>query len=533
MRTIALLGVLLCAGAVSAAHVYIPFTNVLTETGQDQGLWLADSDHLGSPPIQVTDQLLDGPATFNLAVLHDWTLDPATRLATRLTPRMAVYGVGGRLFKVDLQHAGPAEQLTNGTYQELCSLLALDQRPFNESKAFVQAIVQPVGSPNTCADNLGTVTWLIPASAGARTAAIVEPAFWNVLGAFTDPADGKFVEWLVWTGTEVAAYSDDFRSHRPILTGIPQGFGPVPMLRIDSTFFLSATVVSDAGSQTDTVFRVTPASSSVVGNFTRAASSFCNGSSLGSLPDRKTGKIVFTEPTDTGYALFTAPLSGGRATQIYADDSVFNCGSVAGDAISKGFAGVTVFEGLTGREHAIGVNESGPVTQTPVHLAGDANSTADVHYTIDGHLWVDVLTLSPVRTRSTLVVDGDGTKVLSFAAGLSGDVVGGNAVSGDQSALQRERVYLFSAAPGHCAGGTLSLVNPITFDSVAVDGLPADTCSVFAFGYPPASTGSVTTPGGSEPVQIDPATHRLHQLAEASFDGTFSNLEQILFYPFN
>jgi hypothetical protein len=69
MRRLSLLALLCFSRSASAAHNYVPFTNILI-SGAPQGLWLADSDAPGVPPVQVTNQNLDGPLGVNAAIFH-------------------------------------------------------------------------------------------------------------------------------------------------------------------------------------------------------------------------------------------------------------------------------------------------------------------------------------------------------------------------------------------------------------------------------------------------------------------------------
>jgi hypothetical protein len=135
--------------------------------------------------------------------------------------------------------------------------------------------------------------------------------------------------------------------------------------------------------------------------------------------------------------------------------------------------------------HAIGVNEAGPATQTKVLLAGDANSSATIHCTIDGHEWINLSTFSPTTSNTQVVIDADGTLIRTFP------------------------------------------------NTRITDDVPADTCSITAYGYIPASTGGLSRPAGSSPVQIDPVAGHLFQLLGPQTDGTFTNLEQVMNYPFN
>jgi hypothetical protein len=528
-----LYGSLLCAGGASAAQ-YVPFTNVLN-TGPSQGLWLADSGNPGNPPIQVTNQTLDGPSSLNIAILNDWTVDATRRVAVNVQPQLAVYGVGGHLFKTSTKTLAPVQAFSNGTYQELCSLTALDERPFAAARAFVQAVVEPVGSANTCADNLGTQTWLIPANATASTPPTIKPSFWTVLGAFTDPADGTFVKWIVWSGNELDTYPANFSKATTLFVGPPAGAAPNLALRVDGVGLLLTTSVS-AGIQTDTYLRLTAAGATFAASFSYSLSTACGSAGFGTvMSDPGSGNFIFEEPTNTGYALYTMPIAGGPVTPIYANNSGTECGTIGGDATSAGFVGLNEIDQATFLTHVVAVNEAGPATQTAVLLASVPNGTASIRYTIDGHYWIDLRSnTGGVQQSSEMVVDGNGTVLQTFPnSRISDDAWAGFSISGAAPAVQRALVYLFSPTGGlKCNGGVLSSVDPVTLVSTAVSGAPADTCSVVVFGWLPISLGSLTQPTGNSPIQLDPAAGQVYFLLGPQTDGIFTDLSALFGYPF-
>ena len=540
LRALLAAGTLAAAGAAQATHIYIPFSDQNSTTGSDVGLWLADVANLGNPPVQLTNQVLDGPAN-TVAILDDWTLDPVSHLATNVQPKAVVYGVGGHLYKGDLATAniGPVTQFSNGNYGELCSLTALDERPFAASKAYVQAVIEPVGSVNSCASGIGTQVWLIAANASAASAPTLEPSNWSVLGAFTDPTDGSFVRWVVWTGNQVVAYKANFTGGTSLLVGPPAGPAPRAVSRTDSTMFISAG--SDAaGVHTDQIYRVTMTGSSAVGNFSYADGSVCSsgvtttGTFTASLADAATGLMVFSEPTSSGYAVFTVPLAGGAVTQIHADSTGTECGALGGDGPSAGFVGLNEVDMGTGEQHAIGLNETGPGNQTPVFLAGGAGFNAFIHYTVDGHLWIDVDSdVSPSFTE--VVMDANGTPIQSYANSLvSNDTWAGFSVGGAAPSIQRNTLLLFSpnGTLGSCSGGTLTAVDPSAFTTTNVSGLPADTCRAQAFGWLPAAVGYLKEPAGASPIEVDPVRGNANFLLGPDPSGIFLNLGVLGGYPF-
>ena len=130
-RALLAAGLALGATAAQAAHSYIPFTETMN-SGGNQGVWLADTSNLGDPPYQITNQVLDGSQSIGatVAILDDWTLDPVSHLASGVVPQLLVYGTHGHLYKVNLKTIQPVAQFSNGSYGELCSLNALDERPY-------------------------------------------------------------------------------------------------------------------------------------------------------------------------------------------------------------------------------------------------------------------------------------------------------------------------------------------------------------------------------------------------------------------
>ena len=540
LRVLLAAAAVMAAGGAYAAHTYIPFTDQITTTSQtDTGLWLADTANLGNPPIQLTNQQLDGPVTANVAILDDWTLNAITHLATNVQPKAVVYGVGGHLFKADLQTIGPVAQFSNGSYQELCSLNALDERPYAAAKAYVQAVVEPVGSPNNCASGLGKQTWLIPANASAVTAPTIEPSNWAVLGAFTDPTDGSFVRWIVWSGNEVDAYKANFTVRTTLLVGPPTGPAPALIGRVDGNAFILSG--SDNGvTHTDTLYHLSMAGSGMVGSYSYADGSVCSvgatttGILTSAMADAGAGIQMFSEPTNTGYAVYSVPLAGGAVTQIYGDSTGNECGAMGGDAPSAGHVGVNEFDIPSGEQHVIGLNEAGPVAQVPVFLAGGPGFNAFLHYTVAGHLWIDV-DGDTMPTVSEVVIDGNGTPIQNYANSLIGnDVWGGFSAAGTTPGVQRDLVILFSpnGSFGSCTGGTMTAIDPSAFTTTALSGVPNDTCRAQAYGWLPAGVGYVREPGGSSPIEADPSSAKLYFLLGPDPHGLFLNVAALNGYPF-
>ena len=527
-------GLLAAAGAAQAAHSYIPFVENMG-SGQAQGVWLADTDHLGNPPFQLTNQVLDGNGT--MALLNDWTLNATTHLATAVSPQLAVWGQGGHLYKANLRSIQPVQPFSNGSYQELCSLTALDERPFAAAKAYVQAVVEPVGSPDACSSGLGTQTWLIPANADNTVAPTLEPTNWRVLGAFTDPTDGSFVRWIVWSGNSVDAYKANFATHTTLLVGPPTGPAPILLARMDGNMLVSA-ASDDGTNHTDSVYHIAMTGSGLVTNVTYPDTAPCvSAGSLvaGAMLDPSNGKVTFAENSATGYALYSTTVSGGAASQVYADSSGTECGEIFGDTVSGAFVGVNETNITDGSTRVLGINEGGPANQAPnVLVAGSDVSFPFIRYTVDGHFWITVFDFSgPDEAFSTVVADGDGTIVQSYSnARVGDDIWGGFSVSGTVPGVERDVIYLFSPNATPCTGGTLAAIDPAAFTSTAISGVPADACSALAYGWQPASVGAFKEAAGSSPIEIDPVGGKAYQLLGPDPNGVFANVAILPGYPF-
>lgn len=522
----------LCLSAANAAqaagHFYVPFS-IFLNTGGNQGMWLADTDHLGNPPFQLTNQALDGPGV----VLDDWTLNATTHQATNVQPQLVVYGQGGNLYKASLKTIGPVMQFSSGSYAQLCSLTALDERPFAAAKAFVQAIVEPTGSVNNCTSGIGTQTWLIPANADNTVAPIIEPANWTVLGAFTDPTDESFVRWVVWTGNEVDAYKANFGVHTTLLVGPPTGPAPTLISRQDGTMLLLSSPDS-GGTITSSLYRVTMTGSGLVASYSYADTSICYGTSGGGMLDSTVGIVSFALPSNSGYTVNTLSLTSGAPVQTYADSSGNECGVLGGDSVSDGYVGINEVDMTSGFEHVIAINEAGPSSQTAVFLAGGDNIFAFLRYTINGNFWITIQDFSgsPVLF-SELVAQGNGTVVQNYPNARNGDDIwGGYDPSGKTPGVERDVVYLFSPNPGVCAGGTLAAIDPVAFTSVIISGVPADACTALAYGWQPASVGYVKEGSGSRPVEIDPVAGKMYSLLGQDPTGLFENIAILGGYPF-
>jgi hypothetical protein len=531
-------GLAVTGSAQAAGHSYIPFTETLN-SGGNQGVWLADTSNLGNPPYQITNQVLDGNASISatVAILNDWTLDPVSHQATNVVPQLFVYGVHGHLYKVNLKTIQPVAQFTNAGYGELCSLNALDERPFAAAKAYVQAVVEPTGSVNTCASGIGTQTWLIPASADNTVPPTIEPANWSVIGAFTDPATGSFVRWVVWTGNEVDAYKANFTGQTTILVGPPTGPAPGVLARMDGNMLITAPS-DDGTTHTDRVYHVAMAGSALLGSFSYPDSSPCvaiGGATSGSMLDTSTSTVSFAENTASGYSVYATTISGGAPSAVYNDTSGTKCGSIAGDNVSGSFVGINETDSTTGESRVLGVNETGPASQVPNVLAdGGLSGSVAIRYTINGHFWIPTFDFSGPTAFSVIVADGNGTVLQDYTNSRMGDDIwGGFQANGATPGVERDVVYLFSPNVTPCTGGTLTAVNPVAFTNTNISGVPSDTCSALAYGWQPASVGYFREAGtGSSPIEIDPVGGKAYQLLGVDPNGLFNNIATLNGYPF-
>ena len=507
---------LLCAagGVQAATSIYAPFSQLNNSRTQWTGLWLADVANPGNAPFQITNQPLDGSAVnssaVGVAVLNTWSTQAGA--ATGVQAAMVVYGVGGRLYKANLQPLPLIQPFSSGSYAELCSLTSLDPQSFSGSTSYVQAVVEPVGSTNTCATGLGTQTWLIPAYASALDAPTIEPANWSVLGAFTDTS-GNFNRWIVWNGNAVATYQENFTGPNTILSNAPAGPAPQVLGR-QSAYAILLFPSDSSGVHTDTLYQINLLGGGLVGHLSYSDTGPCasQGYSYGVVADSATRELLISEPTDTGYAVYRVGVGGGPITNVYADASGSICAGVAGNDTSGGYVALDAFNPTTGANTVISVREGGPVTQTPVAIAGSSTDLAEVFYTINGHFWI-LMVDDSTAVFSTLVANGDGTLLQDYGgARMDYDLWGGFFPIG-MPPITRPFVYLFSAADSDgCAGGSLTAVSTSTFATTGLGGLPADTCALGAYGWSPASVGYVQEPAGSSPIEINPVNGEMYVL---------------------
>ena len=529
-------------GAYAAGHSYIPFSLENNSGTQYQGMWLADTAQLGNPPFQLTNQVLDGitnGSAINVAILNDWAFNATTHQATAVKPQLVVYGVGGHLYKANLKTISPVQQFSSGSYSQLCSLTALDSIPYSVARAYVQAVVEPTGSANTCASGVGMQTWLIPATADNTVAPTLEPANWSVLGAFTDPATGAFVRWIVWTGNAVAAYNAKFTTATTLLVGPPAGIAPTVISRVDGNAYVLSG--SDNGTtHTDTLYHLSMTGSGLTAAYSYADGSACSqgvtttGVVTSSIADTGTGILLYTEPTTAGYSVYSVPLAGGAPTQIYGDSSGNECGVIGGDSVSAGHVGLNQADLPSGNQFAIALSETGPVSQTPVALAGSSTEFAFIRYAVDGHFWISEFPNGSGAQPAVLVEDGDGTLLETYNnSRIEDDIWGGFSASGNTPGVERDVIYVFNQGAGACSGGSLAAVDPAAFTAVNISNLPADACSALSYGWQPASVGYLQEPSGISPVEVDPVGGKMYfLLGPDTSGGLFLNLAQLSGFPF-
>lgn len=507
---------LLCAagGAQAATSIYVPFSQLNNSRTQWTGLWLADVANPGNSPFQITSQPLDGSAinssAVSVAVLNTWSTTSGA--ATDVQAAMVAYGQGGRLYKVNLLPLPLIQPFSSGSYTELCSLTALDPQPYSGSTSYVEAVVEPTGSTNSCASGVGTQTWLIPAGADGLLPPTIEPANWSVLGAFTDTS-GNFNRWIVWNGSAVLTYQENFTGPTTVLSNAPVGAAPQVLGR-QSGYAILLFPSDTGGVHTDTLYQISLQGGGLVGHLGYSDTSPCasQGYSYGVVADSATRELLISEPTNTGYAVYRVGVGGGPVSNVYADPSGSVCAGVGGNDTSGGYVALNAFNPATGASTVISVREGGPVTQTPVSIAGSSTDLAEVLYTIDGHFWVLTVDYSThADVFSTLVANGN---VLQdyYNARMSYDLWGGFFPIG-MPPITRPFVYLFSPASSDgCAGGSLTAVDTGSFGASGIGGLPADACAVSSYGWAPASVGYVQEPAGNSPIEINPMGGEMYVL---------------------
>jgi hypothetical protein len=536
------LAALFCVNNADAKNKFAspkPYFQPITineNSGLTQGIWLVNAQSPTDPIIQLTNMQLDGSAGSNAAIFATWKYNNARQEALKVAPRLLVYGLGGNLYSVDLKNPGVPKQFSNGTYAELCSLTALDGKSYKKASSYLQAVVIPSGSGD-CATGIGTQSWLIPASANNHTAPVVESFGWKVLTAFATLADGTFQGWVVDNGSSVELDDANCNFQSNLLTGLTSGDKVSVLANHGSTVFVLLS--HTAGSTiTDTVYRMTPGGASSIGSYSYADSTSCvvSGGVGGSIIDAGNNFLAFAEPTDSGYSIYRASLVSGSAVALYDDGSGNECGALPPEEVSAGHVVVNEISPTTGFSRVIGVAESGAADQVPAILAtGDANTYLQATYIIDGHAWIDdyQFPASGPVVYSELVRDGDGTSVATYTNSRRIDDIWGGFHLGDNPQIDRQVVYLYSPnSTDACNGGTLSAIDPASFGLSPINGLPADTCRVLAYGWDPTSFGHVLEPGGDSIIAIDPNAGQLYVLSIPQSLGSFTNMSYLPGYPF-
>jgi hypothetical protein len=286
---------------------------------------------------------------------------------------------------------------------------------------------------------------------------------------------------------------------------------------------------------TSNFYQVSATGSAFLGSQSYATTSPCAGTSDvgGVINDPASGLVFFTSPTSAGYAVYSVPVGGGPIGTVFEDDSGASCGQIIGDGTSAGRVALTVTDQITGFSSVESLAENGPLNQVPLVIAGDGVTTsAFVRYTINDHLWIDERTFGPT-VFSTLVANGDGTVVASYANSRIGtDTWGGFFPGGVSPGVDRADVLLFSPNPGNCSGGAYNAIDGATFAATPLVGLPDDACRPTAFAWAPVAVGAVLTPDGSQPILVDTAGGKVYQPLGPDVNGAFQNLETLAGYPF-
>lgn len=514
---------------------YQPIT-INENSGQTRGIWLVNGRHPSDPIIQITSAALDGTGSSNSAIFATWRYRTGQQEAVRVAPRLLVYGQGGRLYSENLLNPGVPQQFSNGSYAQLCNLKALDGQAFQNTTSYLEAVVIPSGSGD-CTTDTATQTWLIPASADATTTPIIEPAGWDALTAFADLADGSFHGWVVYNGSSVELDDAAFNYQSTLLSGFGTGDKVSDLANHGLTVFLS--VLHTAGTTaTNTVYRTTGSGSTSLGSFSYSTLSACgaNLTAGGAVIDAGNDLLAFGEPTDSGYSVYRASLSSGGATALYTDATGTECGVVNLEEVSANHVIVNENSPTTGGSRVIGLAEGGAPDQAPVILAsGDAYSYVSAPYIIDGHVWIDDYEYagSGPATYSELVRDGDGTVIATYAGSRRIDDIWTGFHLGDSPQIDRQVVYLYTPnSTSACNGGTLREIDPATFASTDISGLPDDTCSVLAYGWSPTSFGHITESGGDSILAIDPGAAQLYILSIPQSLGIYTSMSYLPGYPF-
>lgn len=514
---------------------YQPIT-IYENNGQSRGIWLVNGRHPTNPIIQITSATLDGTASLNAGIFATWQYRSARQEAVRVAPRLLVYGLGGRLYSEDLLNPGVPQQFSSGSYSQLCSLKALDGQPYQDTTSYLQAVVIASGSGD-CTAGSGTQTWLIPASADSSTVPVIEPAGWNVLTALAGLSDGSFHGWVVDNGSSIELDDAAFNYQSTLLSGYGTDDKVSLLANHGLTVFLDVLHTASA-TATDTVYRTTASGSASIGSFSYSTVSVCGTNFLagGAVIDAGNNLLAFAEPTDSGYSVYRANLASGSATALYTDASGTECGIVNLEEVSANHVIVNEGSPTTGYSRVIGVSESGAADQVPAVLAsGDAETYVSSPYIINGHVWIDDYqypSSGPI-TYSELVRNGDGSVVATYTGSRRIDDIWGGFHFGDSPQIDRQVVYLYTPnSTTDCNGGTLQEIDPATFVSTEISGVPDDTCGVLAYGWSPTSFGHIRESGGDSILAIDPGAAQLYILSIPQSLGTYTSMSYLPGYPF-
>ena len=534
----------LAVGVVSTANASVGYDVPLTVVGADgvtaSGLWVIDPSNLSAAPLQIVTGALDGSYPRNMATLSHWQFDAKSQEWLNVTPYLQVYGYQGQLYADSIAgHPSHNVPFSNGHYAALCSLEALDTKAHSSGPDFIVATVVPVGVNGSCG-TAAVVNWLIPGDASPSTAPVIEPAGWSVLGAQSDLKNGSLDGWVVSTGSEVDVYDPGFLHAQTMISGIPSGARVLMEGQYGGTVFVIVATAGN-GNESDELYAVDLTGISRVYDYSYPLTAPCAGITVpgNREVDESAGLEYFTEPTSQGYAAYALSLSAGSwvPRQIYADTSGTNCGNIVKNGDKLGGHAFIQDAGLNGNQRVIAVDASGLVTQSAVVLAsGDSNQAVTAAYVINGNAWISLQTNPPDAPQVTydyIVKHWNGATVVDYPNGQGvSSLWHGTTASGS---IDREFIYVFTPNPQPCTGGSLLAVDPNTFTTVAVSGVPSDTCQLSLYGWAPVPVGDINESGsakGNRALGLDSGLFQLVPLAAGQSSGQYTSMFSLSSYPF-
>ena len=537
----------LTIGVVSAANASAGYDVPLTLIGTDgvtaSGLWVVDPSNLSAAPLQIVTGALDGAYPRNMATLSHWQFNASSQEWLNVTPYLQVYGYQGQLYADSIAgHPLHNVPFSNGRYGALCSLEALDTKAHSNGTDFIVATVVPAGVNGSCG-TASVVNWLIPGDASPSTAPVIEPAGWTILGALSDLKKDSLDGWVVSTGSEVDVYDPGFLHAQKMISGIPSGARVLAEGQYGGTVFVMVATVGN-GSESDVLYAVAFSGYSRVYNYSYLLTAPCAGITVpGSREaDEPAGLEYITEPTSQGYAAYALSLTVGTwvPQQIYADSSGTHCGNVVKNGVKPGGHAFIQDVDLNGNQRVIAVAAGGPAAQSPVVLAsGDSNQAVTATYVINGNAWISIQTNPPDAPQVTydyIVKHWNGVTAADYPNGQGASSLWQGITAA--GSIDREFIYVFAANPQPCTGGSLLAVDPNTFTTVAVSGVPSDTCQLSLYGWAPVPVGDVNESGsagsykGNRALGLDSSLFQLVPLAAQQSSGQYTSMFSLSTYPF-